>query len=148
MIWDTKPNHQFIRHKKRSFRVRYNEWTGTMGKKHLGYIYCPECQYRGKPELTRTGGQIVLEIILFLLFILPWVIYKLFAKPKLQCPKCGNRNVKHLPGGETSNCPFCGARVPGFETNCPQCGRKLTAGEKYQKARTNYHKQMRWKDRD
>ena len=119
-----------------------------MGNQPIGYIYCPECQYRGKPEFYKSTASVLLEILLFLLLILPWVIYKLIAKPKFKCPKCGNRDVKYLPGGETKKCPFCGARVPGFDPTCHQCGRRLSAGEKYQKARTDFHRQTKWKDRD
>lgn len=114
---------------------------------HLGYIYCPECQYRGKPEIYTSGGRVFLQIILFLLFILPWIIYKVMASPQLRCPKCGNIHAKHLADGETSKCPFCGARVPSFENSCPQCGRVVSAGEKYQKTRVDYHKETKWKDK-
>jgi DNA-directed RNA polymerase subunit RPC12/RpoP len=113
-----------------------------------GYIYCPECKFRGKPEVVKSGLRFLIEVILFLCLIIPWILYRIFIPPTYQCPKCGNTDFKTIKGGETSRCPFCGGCVMGFDPTCPQCGRKLSAGEKYGQMRVENHRQTTWKNRD
>ncbi|MBM4046730.1 MAG: hypothetical protein FJ279_16605 [Planctomycetes bacterium] len=65
-----------------------------MRKSGQPYIRCPNCGYEGPGDYWASGcGPRVLEVFLFLFFIIPWLIYIAFAYPKLKCPKCGNTLV-------------------------------------------------------
>lgn len=118
-----------------------------MGKEHKKQylIYCPECDYRGQAEKYQSGARVILEIILFLCFILPWVIYKIWVPQKFQCPKCGSTKVKRLASYYTKECPYCNKKVTNRDPVCPQCGRTLAGLERYGRMRATYTKQTRWK---
>ena len=55
---------------------------------------CPNCGHRGKPR-TITKGSIWLEIPLWLLFILPGLLYSLWrlSSRHKACPQCGSGNM-------------------------------------------------------
>ncbi|MFB3896808.1 MAG: zinc ribbon domain-containing protein [bacterium] len=113
--------------------------------KKFYYIYCPECQYRGQAEKRQSGGNAILEVILFLLFILPWIIYKLMFAQKFQCPKCGNPKVKRLASYYTRECPYCKKKITDRDPECPQCGKTLTGSRNYHKMQVKYTRPTRWK---
>ena len=52
-------------------------------------IKCPNCGYEGKPKLF-TKGSFVLEVILWLMMLIPGLIYSLWrVSTKYKgCPKC------------------------------------------------------------
>lgn len=54
-------------------------------------MICPNCGYRGKPT-TKTKGSILIEIILWLAFIVPGLIYSLWRSGSRYkaCPSCGH----------------------------------------------------------
>ncbi|MCX7919392.1 MAG: zinc ribbon domain-containing protein [bacterium] len=114
-------------------------------RKKQCFIYCPNCEFRGKAEQVRSGFKVFLEVVLFFCLIIPWVIYKRFYPQKLQCPKCGNTRVNRLASYYTKECPYCQKKVTSRDPICPQCGRTLSAMERYGRMRATYTKQTRWK---
>jgi len=56
--------------------------------------FCPNCGYIGRPR-THTKGSIILEIFLWLFFIIPGIIYSLWRLTSRYraCPMCGHRNM-------------------------------------------------------
>lgn len=62
-----------------------------MGK--IGLI-CVNCGTQGKPKV-KTRGSILIEIVLWLLFIVPGVIYSFWRLTTRQkvCPSCGAPNM-------------------------------------------------------
>jgi len=63
-----------------------------MAKKKI----CSNCGYQGKPK-TKVKGSILIEIVLWLCFIIPGLIYSLYrstsaARYKI-CPECGAPNM-------------------------------------------------------
>lgn len=55
-----------------------------------GAFICPNCGTRGAPKM-RAKGSIGVEIIAWLLFLLPGIIYSLWrlSTKELVCPSCG-----------------------------------------------------------
>ncbi len=55
-------------------------------------MVCTECGYIGKGKMR---GSLLMELCLFLLFILPWIFYYLWrcTQKKSVCPKCGYRGM-------------------------------------------------------
>jgi len=62
-----------------------------MGSKK--YI-CSTCGYVGKPK-SATSGSFLMELVLWLLLILPGIIYSIWrlTTKHLVCPKCGNATM-------------------------------------------------------
>ena len=64
---------------------------------------CPNCGYIGKPAKRRKGNGAV-EIILYLFFIIPGLIYTIWRSSNLEnyCPKCKATNLVPLntPGAK------------------------------------------------
>lgn len=60
----------------------------------MSQIKCPNCQYVGKPK-TFTKGSILVEIVLWLCFIVPGLIYSLWRLSTRYdgCPNCKYVNV-------------------------------------------------------
>jgi len=58
---------------------------------------CPNCGYKGKQKLY-TKGTIALEIVLWLFFLLPGLIYSIWRLSSRYrgCPKCGAPNMLPL----------------------------------------------------
>lgn len=57
-------------------------------------MFCPQCGNKGSPKKI-VKGSIVMEIILWLLLIIPGIIYsfwRLTNKVKV-CAKCGNNGI-------------------------------------------------------
>lgn len=52
-------------------------------------MFCPNCFNIGKPKI-QTKGSIIIEIILWLMFIIPGVIYSIWRLTTRQsvCPTC------------------------------------------------------------
>lgn len=53
---------------------------------------CPECGFIGKGKMQ---GTIFIEIVLWLMFILPGLLYTLWRYTQIRsiCPKCGCKNM-------------------------------------------------------
>ena len=60
----------------------------------MAELICTNCGYKGKPKLY-TKGSIIIEIFLWLLFLLPGLIYSIWrhASRFKGCPKCGRENM-------------------------------------------------------
>lgn len=55
-------------------------------------IHCPSCWYEWKPKKI-TPWSIRIELILWLCFLVPWVIYsfrRMWTTGTCKCPKCWN----------------------------------------------------------
>lgn len=70
-------------------------------------IHCPNCHYQGKSK-TYTPGTFVVELVLWLCFLLPGLIYSLWrVSAKYQgCPVCRWRHVmplKHYRAMQTAS---------------------------------------------
>jgi len=57
-------------------------------------LLCANCGYQGKPKL-RVKGSFVIEVLLWLFFLLPGLIYSVWRLTTKQqvCPQCGNENM-------------------------------------------------------
>jgi hypothetical protein len=57
-------------------------------------MVCTRCHTVARPK-TRTGGSFVLEILLWLMFLLPGLIYTLIrsASTAKVCPACGSADL-------------------------------------------------------
>lgn len=58
-------------------------------------LFCPSCGHTGKPKVM-TKGSILIEIILWICFIVPGLIYTLWRQTSgkyTACPKCGNTSM-------------------------------------------------------
>ena len=55
------------------------------------HLYCTRCGHLGKPD-THTPGHILVEVVLWLTFLLPGVIYTIWRHHKRQavCSSCGS----------------------------------------------------------
>lgn len=64
------------------------------GKKEVGAFICATCGSRGNPTPT-TRGSILIEIILWLCFIIPGVIYSIWRLTTRYnaCPACGSKEM-------------------------------------------------------
>ena len=60
---------------------------GIMGIKVGNYV-CTQCGFVGTPKISSSESSCLLEIFLFLLFIIPWLIYALFVKGGTGTPVC------------------------------------------------------------
>lgn len=52
-------------------------------------LKCPRCGFEGDAKDFPKAYSGCLSVVLFLLFIIPWIIYFIWAKDKVKCPKCG-----------------------------------------------------------
>jgi len=60
---------------------------------------CTMCEYVGK-EKTHTKGSIVIELILWIFFIIPGLVYsiwRLTSREKV-CPNCGHNSMIPIRG--------------------------------------------------
>jgi hypothetical protein len=57
-------------------------------------MYCVNCGTRGRPK-TITKGSIIIEVFLWLMFLLPGLIYSIWrhASRYKGCPKCKAPNM-------------------------------------------------------
>ena len=55
---------------------------------------CTTCGYTGYPK-TKVKGSLITEIILWLLFLVPGILYSIWrlASKEKACPKCGHPNM-------------------------------------------------------
>lgn len=64
---------------------------------------CTQCGHHGVP-ITVTPGSIGIEILLWLFFIIPGLIYSIWrlSARHMACPSCGNQAMipAHSPRGE------------------------------------------------
>lgn len=74
-----------------SLRAAY-DW--VTGKKEVGAFICATCGSRGTPKAT-TRGSILIEIILWLCFIIPGLIYSIWRLTTRYnaCPTCGSKDM-------------------------------------------------------
>jgi hypothetical protein len=119
-----------------------NSIFGTSGKVDPnGAMICPNCGSRGEPKTT-TRGNIAIEIVLWLCFIIPGLIYSVWrttTKYKA-CPSCGSAGMigVNTPNGrmladklnvnkEGSRCKNCGIEASEGKAVCQGCGAVLIA---------------------
>lgn len=57
-------------------------------------LICPACGYAGSPK-TAVKGSILIEIVLWLCFLIPGIIYSLWRSSSRHkaCPACGSTNM-------------------------------------------------------
>lgn len=113
------------------------------GKAHGDTMYCRTCGHRG-PAKTVTGGNLAIEIILWLCFIVPGLIYSIWrlSSRHQACKSCGSREVIPIDapaavlankpdavtsGGDTKLCPFCAETVKKAAVVCKHCGKAIPA---------------------
>lgn len=66
-----------------AWNINYKSWMK---------IKCPSCWYEWKAKKIINGSSVV-EFLLLLLWIFPWIIYAIwrrFSTGKAKCPKCWN----------------------------------------------------------
>jgi len=52
-------------------------------------LKCPRCGFEGEAKDFPKASSGCLSVVLFLLFIIPWIIYYILTRDKVKCPKCG-----------------------------------------------------------
>lgn len=79
-----------------------------------GEMVCTNCGSLVSPQ-SKTPGSFWIELLLWLFFIVPGVIYSVWrlSSVRKECPKCGGRNL--VP----SDTPV-GMRLLGIQTSRPQ----------------------------
>jgi hypothetical protein len=72
-------------------------------------FYCKHCGFTGMPK-TYSPGSLGLEVVLFLFFILPWIIYRAvrLSKQYEGCPQCG---TPHMIPADSPASPVAGHTV-------------------------------------
>ena len=57
-------------------------------------LYCSNCGYQGKPKVF-VKGSLAVEIVLWILFILPGIIYSVWRSFSRYngCPECNSNNM-------------------------------------------------------
>ncbi len=74
--------------------IIYKAFQGSFGGKgkvsNTGTMICPNCGTRGEPK-TITKGSTLIELVLWLCFIIPGLIYSIWRLTSRQpgCPACG-----------------------------------------------------------
>lgn len=106
-----------------------------------GQMICQNCGTRGEPK-TVVKGSLAIEIILWLCFIIPGLIYSVWRMTSTQpvCPSCkqptmigvgtpigknlANQFGKQEPenGCKTKTCHYCNAKISETALICPKCG--------------------------
>ena len=89
--------------------------------------YCKNCGYTGMPE-RYVPGSLALEVLLWLFFILPGIIYSGLRRTRAYegCPQCQAPNM--VPLDSPVGRGFLGQRSASaefFEAACPKCGAKM-----------------------
>src|SRR5689334_18712842 len=103
--------------------------------------YCTKCGFVGD-ETEYISGSGCIEILLYLFFIIPGVIYSLIRRNGAYwgCPECGAHNMVPLDSAAAKQgiakqtppslavdvryCTYCGAPVPAASRYCGGCGRE------------------------
>jgi hypothetical protein len=100
--------------------IIYKAFAGMFGGRGKadasGAMICPHCGTRGKPT-TQTRGNLAIEIVLWLCFILPGLIYSLWRLSTRQpvCPVCHQPGMISVatPRGAALAQQFQHAKAPG-----------------------------------
>ncbi len=60
-------------------------------------IFCPNCEYEGRPK-KYTGGSTIVELALWLFFIVPGIIYSCWRLSTrcYVCPECGCKEISKI----------------------------------------------------
>ncbi len=80
---------------KKKFTQRYREAAAKNNAARAANMpVCTNCGFQGKPKLY-TKGNLLLEIFLWLIFLLPGIIYSIWrhASRYKGCPECGAANM-------------------------------------------------------
>jgi predicted RNA-binding Zn-ribbon protein involved in translation (DUF1610 family) len=97
-------------------------------------MICTRCGSQAYPK-KHTPGSFGVELLLFLFFIIPGIIYGVWrlSGRKLVCPACGSDAIvpTETPAGRAlaqqflgeTTCSKCGSRSK--EKFCPNCGEEL-----------------------
>ena len=89
---ENQENHTIVRVEVKQKQIGFWESLWRMGKK-----ICPNCGTIASPRL-QTQGSFIFEVLLWLLFILPGLIYTMWRRcsRKYVCPRCGALNMVPL----------------------------------------------------
>jgi hypothetical protein len=98
-------------------------------------LFCLNCGYNGKIK-QRPRGSGLIELILWLCFLIPGLIYTAWRGHKKEyiCPKCqsdhivSKKNIKAREYVEMSRnikCPFCAEFIKPEAVICKHCGKTI-----------------------
>ncbi|NLW30307.1 MAG: hypothetical protein GXY77_02495 [Fibrobacter sp.] len=98
--------------------------------------YCTDCGYTGRTK-RRYQGDGFIELILWLSFIIPGLIYSIWRSSKLLaiCPVCNNHNTipadspAAIEATSMMKCPYCSEQIKKDAIKCRFCGSDLNKSE-------------------
>lgn len=109
---------------KRSIKARTTEY------------YCTDCGYTGRTK-RRYQGNGIIEIVLWLSFVIPGLIYSIWRSSKLLaiCPTCNSHNT--IPADSPTafeaismmKCPYCSEKIKNDAIKCSFCGSDLNKSD-------------------
>jgi len=108
--------------------------------------YCLDCDFVGPPEQFKPG-TLQMELVLWLLFLVPGVIYSLWrlSARSERCAKCGNKRIVPMdspvaqaalrrlsPASSLTRwvCAACGQPIFRGGSFCESCGTRLSRASK------------------
>lgn len=97
-----------------------------------GDIKCPNCGFIGAP-VKYTRGSFWIEIILWLCFLVPGLIYSVWrlTTKSIVCPRCKYNNIIPFvkPDGTSHDekiCPYCAETIKAAAKICKHCSKEVT----------------------
>lgn len=100
-------------------------------------VVCTRCAHHG-PVKLEVPGHFLLEVFLWLLWILPGLFYSIWrvSNKRRVCSVCGSTGIipeassaaRDIAGRDEVDCPSCAERILRNAKVCKHCGRDVDQG--------------------